>query len=95
MTLAYWHVVLQAATSNEKLYLERFTSSVVRKGATLARDYGAEATKVELELMGSMEHNLVQEWSKECCMGHAAQMLAKRFSELFHQTLVVGFHLQE
>ena len=81
--------------ANEKLHLEHFASSIVRNGATLARDYGAEATNVELEHMGNLEHNLVQEWTKDCCLGHAAQMLAKRFSELFHQTLIVGFHLQD
>ena len=61
----------------------------------LARDYGTETTKMEVEHLENREDTLLKEWSKECCMGHSAQMLAKRFSELFHQILIVGFHLKE
>ena len=86
---------MQAAIANEKRTLERFAHCVVRKGIILARDYGAEATKVETEHLETLEHNLVEEWAEECCKGHAAQMLAKRFSELLHQSLIIGFHLQE
>lgn len=79
-----------------EIYLERFASSVLRKSIILARDYGAEATKMEVEKMETLQHNLLTGWTKECCIGHAATMLAKRFcKELFHQSLIVGFHLHE
>lgn len=93
--LNYQAFVLQASIANGKVYLEHLVSSVVRKGIILASDYGAEATKMEKEHLEALGPNLLPEWNKECCMGHAAQMLAKRFSELFHQSLIVSFHLHD
>ena len=64
---------------NEKVDLERFASSVVRKGIILASDYGAETTKIETENLETLQHNLLTEQ----CIGHAATMLAKRFPGWF------------